>query len=91
MHTEALGYIGIGANRREAKMIETNLPMEFKPWWDAVAPLKGTVQWRKKLENLGATEAQFKDANAETVGTLLFRYLTDDGSWSDNPLQDSPP
>ena len=91
LHTEALGLIGVGASRREAKALAETLPMEFKPWWEAVAPLKGTMQWRKKLESLGADEEQYKEANTEAVGNLLFRYLADDGTWSDTPLQDSPP
>ena len=91
LHTEALGYIGVSTSRREVKALAENLPMEFKAWWEVVSPSKGAAQWRKKLENLGATEEQYKDANAEAVGDLLFRYLVDDGTWSDTPLQDSPP
>ncbi|CAK0875569.1 unnamed protein product [Prorocentrum cordatum] len=75
LHAEALGHIGVSATRREAKALAESLPMEFKP----------------KLESLGATEEQYKEASTEAVGNLLFRYLVDDGTWSSAPLQDSPP
>ena len=87
---EALGHVSVGANRREAKALEEALPIEFKAWW-AVSPLKGTAQWRKKLESLGAAEEQCKEANAEAMGDALFRYLVEDGSWPDAPLQGGPP
>ena len=91
LHTKALGHIGVNPSRREVKALAEDLPMEFKTWWEAISPLKGTAQWRKKLENLGAMEEQCKHANTEAVGNLLFRYLVDDGTWSDTPMQDNPP
>ena len=91
LHSKVLGIMCICSARREAKAPEDVLPAEFKVWREAIGPLKSATQWRKKLQNPGAPEDEYKEANIDTMGAPLFSFLTDDGSWSDAALQETPP
>ena len=53
--------------------------------------MKSNTQWRNELESLEAKAEQRKEASTAQVGDLLFRFVSEDGLWSDVPLQDSPP
>ena len=90
-HDELLPLIGITQARAEAQEIKAECPLNFGEWWGRVQRLKGMVQWRKKLVNLGASQDTVKDWVMADIGRGLFQHLDEEGAWHANAIQESPP
>ena len=91
-HAAICGLIHMHANEKARELSNSleSFGPPFKDWWQKMAALRSTAQWRNKLQALGMPAEQVEEADKEQIGTYLFQNFDSEGNYHEDPLQTLP-
>lgn len=91
VHDTLCTTFGVGVRKdAKANTLKEKIPqegMEFAEWWLEFWKNKTEEQWKRKLRCLGAPLDVYEKATKEELGTIFFRFIDEDCTFSTVPLR----